>query len=111
MNALGVTGIEASCGVWWIGGTGIGNVDGFLLSAKGRRSIHLSWDGSILLRGSCMVERKFTETVDTAEEGGTAASKVGGRFCVATGGVNLGGRGGAKSKGGVHRRGGLNNML
>ena len=58
-----------------------------------------------------MVEREFTETVDTAEEDSNVVSKIGGRFCAANGGVNLGGRGGAKSKGGVHRRGGLNNML
>ena len=41
-----------------------------------------------------MVEREFTDIVDTAEEGGTVVSKIGGRFCSATGEVTLGGRGG-----------------
>ena len=41
-----------------------------------------------------MVERDFTETVDTAEESGNRVSKVCGSFCLATGGVTLGGRGG-----------------
>ena len=41
-----------------------------------------------------MVERGFTDTSDTVEEGGAAVSKIGGRFCTTTGGVTLGGRGG-----------------
>ena len=41
-----------------------------------------------------MVEREFTEIVDTAEEVGTIVSKIGGRFCAATAVVTLGGRGG-----------------
>ena len=51
------------------------------------------------------------ETVDTAEEGGTIVIKVGGKLCVATGGVTLGRRGGTKSKGGVHGRGGINGVV
>ena len=39
-----------------------------------------------------MVEREFTETGDTVEEGGILVSKIGGRFCAATGEVTLGGR-------------------
>ena len=58
-----------------------------------------------------MVDREFTETVDTAGEGGTLASKVGVRFFVATGEVNLGGIGGTKSKGVFHRRGWLNYVI
>ena len=58
-----------------------------------------------------MVDREFFETVDTMEEGGTVVGKSGGRFCVATGGVTLGRRGGKKSKGGFHRRIGINNVL
>ena len=45
-----------------------------------------------------MVGREFTEKVDTTEEGGTVVSKIGGRFCTATGGMTLGGRGVTKSK-------------
>ena len=37
-----------------------------------------------------MVERDFAEIVDTAEEGGTVVRKIGGRFCVANGGVASG---------------------
>ena len=36
-----------------------------------------------------MVEREFTETVDTAEEGVTVVNKIGEFFCVATGRVTL----------------------
>ena len=36
MNALGGAGMEASCGVWWIGSMALGNGDGFFPSAKGR---------------------------------------------------------------------------
>ena len=43
-----------------------------------------------------MVEREFAETVDTAEECGTVVSKVGGRFCIATVVLTLGGRVGTK---------------
>ena len=43
-----------------------------------------------------MAERNFTETVDTAEEGVTIVSKIGGRFCAANGGVTLVERGGNK---------------
>ena len=74
-------------------------------------AIYLSWAGIILLRGCCVVERDFTETVDTAEEGGTVVSKIGGRFCAVTGGVTLGGRGGTKSKVGFHVMGGRNNTV
>ena len=73
-----------------------------------RRDIHISWAGRILLRGCCVVEREFTETVNNAEESGTIASKIGGRFCAANGGVNLGGRGGKKPKAGFHVMGGHN---
>ena len=38
-------------------------------------------------------------------------SKVGGSFCITTGEVILGGIGGTKSKGIVHRRGGLNDAV
>ena len=58
-----------------------------------------------------MVYIELTDTVNTAEEGGTVVSKVDGRFCVATGGVTLGGRGGTKSKGGFDRRSGLNYVV
>ena len=58
-----------------------------------------------------MFEKEFTETVDTTKEGGTVVSKLGGSFCAATRGVILGGRGGIKSKGGIHRRGGLNKII
>ena len=34
-----------------------------------------------------MVEREFTETVDTVEEGGILVSKIGGRFCAAIEGL------------------------
>ena len=36
IHTLGDTGMEASRGVCWIGGTLLGNGDGFLLSAKGK---------------------------------------------------------------------------
>ena len=58
-----------------------------------------------------MVYRDFTEIFYTAEEGGTVVSKVGGRFCVATGGETLGGRGVTKSKVGFHRRVGINDVI
>ena len=58
-----------------------------------------------------MVEREFTETVTTPDEGGTKVSKLFGRFCVASGGVTLGGRVGTKSKGGGHRRCLINNVV
>ena len=57
-----------------------------------------------------MVERKFTETVNTAEEGCTIVSKICGRFCAATGGVTFGGREGKKSEAGFHEMGGRNNV-
>ena len=57
-----------------------------------------------------MVEKDFTETVDNAEEVGTVVSKIGGRFCAATGGVTLGGRRGTKSKLGFHGMGGRNDV-
>ena len=38
MHALGGTGMEASCSVWWIDGTALGNGNGFFLSAKGRKN-------------------------------------------------------------------------
>ena len=75
-----------------------------------RRDIHISWAGRILLRGCCVVERQFTETVNNAEESGTIASKIGGRFCAANGGVNLGGRGGKKSKTRFQIMGGRNDV-
>ena len=62
------------------------------------REINLSWAGRMFLSGCCVIEREFTETVDTAEEGGTVMSKIGGRFCDVTGGVNLGGRGGKNQR-------------
>ena len=58
-----------------------------------------------------MVEREFTETVDTAEDIGTIVSKVCGRFFVTTGGVTLVGRGGKNPKGGLHGTGGINDMV
>ena len=58
-----------------------------------------------------MVYREFTEIFNTAEEGGTVVSKVGGRFYVATGGVTLGGRGGINSKWGFHIMSGLNDVV
>ena len=73
--------------------------------------MHRSWSDRIFHRVCCMVDRYFVETVNTTEEGGTVVSKVDGRFYVATGGVTLGGRGGKKSKGGVHRRGELNYVV
>ena len=73
-------------------------------------SIYLSWDGRILLSGCCMVERDFMETVNTAVEGGTVVSKIGGKFCVNTGRVTLGGRGGTKSNGGFQGIGGRNDV-
>ena len=42
MHAFGGTVAEASCGVWWIGGTALGNCDGFFLSSVGRYLI-LYW--------------------------------------------------------------------
>ena len=51
------------------------------------------------------------ETVNTKEEGGTIVIKLVGRFCFSTGGVTLGVRVGTKSKGGFHRRGGINNVI
>ena len=36
MHELGGTGMESSCGVWWIDGTALGNGDGFFPSSKGR---------------------------------------------------------------------------
>ena len=57
-----------------------------------------------------MVERDFIETVDTAEEDGNIVSKIGGRFCAANGGMTLGGRGGMKSKAGLHGIGGRKNV-
>ena len=48
----------------------------------------------MVLRGCCVVEIYFIETVNNAEEGGTVMSKIGGSFCVATGGVTLGKLGG-----------------
>ena len=36
MHALGGTGMEASCGVWWINGTELGNGNGFFLPAEER---------------------------------------------------------------------------
>ena len=56
------------------------------------------------------MERDITETIDTAEEGRTVFSKRGGRLCAATGGVDLGGRGGMKSKAGFRIMGGINNV-
>ena len=78
-----VVDVRHSAGKWgWI-----------CLSAKGRqqmrRAIHISWAVRILLRGFCMVERESTETVDTMEESGNVLIKLGGRFCVSTGGVTL----------------------
>ena len=35
LHELWVTWMEASCGMWWIGGKAIENGDGFVLSAKG----------------------------------------------------------------------------
>ena len=58
-----------------------------------------------------MLEREFTESVNTTEEGGTIMNKTGGNFCAATGGVNLGGRGGTKSKSGLHGMGGRNDVV
>ena len=57
-----------------------------------------------------MTEMEFTDTLYTSEEGGTVVSKIGGRFCAATAGVNLGGRGGTKSKAGFHGTGGRNDV-
>ena len=57
-----------------------------------------------------MVENEFLDTVDTAEEGGTIVSKVGGRLCVNTGGSTLVGRGWTKSKGGFHGRIGIKDV-
>ena len=63
-----------------MGGTVLINGDDFFLSAKGgyyrRRAFHLSWCGSILLRGCYVVEREFTETVHITEEGGTVVTHV-----------------------------------
>ena len=57
-----------------------------------------------------MVEREFIEKVDIAEEGSTIVSKIGERFCAATGRVSLRGRGGTKSKSGFHGMGGCNDV-
>ena len=76
-----------------------------------RRAIHISWPGSILLRGCCVVEREFMLTVNNMEEGGTVVSKIGGRFCAATGEVTLGGREGTNSKAGFHGMGGHNDLI
>ena len=56
------------------------------------------------------MERDFTETVDTVQEGVTIVSKMDGRFCAATGKVTLGGRRGTKSKAGFHGMDGRNNV-
>ena len=58
-----------------------------------------------------MEEINFTETVDTAEDGGTIVSKLGGRLCVATVGLTLLGIVGKKSKLVVHGRGGINDVV
>ena len=50
------------------------------------------------------------ETFNAAEECGTVVSKICGRFCAATGGVNLGGRGGKESKARFHGMGGRNDV-
>ena len=72
----------------------LGNWDGFLPLSKVRyhmrRALNISWSGRILLRGCGITEREFTETVDTAEGGGTVVNKVGGILCVMTGRVTLG---------------------
>ena len=36
MHVFGVTLMEASCGMWWIGSTALVNGDGFFPSAVGR---------------------------------------------------------------------------
>ena len=36
MHVFGGIVLDASCGVWWMGGTALGNRDGFFPSAKGR---------------------------------------------------------------------------
>ena len=43
-----------------------------------------------------MAKRQFMEKFNTAKEGVTELSKLGGRLCVATRGVHLDGRGGTK---------------
>ena len=58
-----------------------------------------------------MLEREFTETVDTVEEGGTIVSKVCVRFCVANGEAILKGIGGTKSRWGVQGKGGINDLV
>ena len=57
-----------------------------------------------------MVDREFKETFESVEDGGTVVSKIGGRFCAATGGVTLGGRVGRKSKTGFHGMGRRNDV-
>ena len=57
-----------------------------------------------------MVEREFTKTFNTMEDGGTIVSKVGGGFAPLLGGVNLGGRGGTKSKTRFQIMGGRNDV-
>ena len=55
MHALGGTGMEASCSVWWIDGTALGNGNGLFLPVEGRwksrKAIYRSYDCSMLLRG------------------------------------------------------------
>ena len=58
-----------------------------------------------------MVERDFADTVDTTEDDGIVESAIGGRFCVATGRVTLGGRQGNNSEGGVHGMGRRNDVV
>ena len=64
MHVFGGIVLGASCAVWWIGGTALGNGDGFFPLAKGnkqrRRTIRISWAGRILLRGCCAADREFT---------------------------------------------------
>ena len=55
--------------------------------------------------------RELAKTVDTTEEGGTKESKIGGIVFVATWEVTLGGRGGMKSKWGIHSMSGSNNVV
>ena len=57
-----------------------------------------------------MLEWESTETVYTAEEGGTVVSKICVRFCAAIARVKLGGRGGTESKMGLHGMGGRNDV-
>ena len=66
---------------------------------------------TIFLGGLCTEDIEFMETADNEEEGGTIVSKLGGKLCVPTGGVTLGGRGGNNSKGGVLGRGEIKNLV